>query len=91
MELLRTFDVSDGTTITLKIKLPERVSEREFRCYYHLSGSYIRSSYAPGADSIQAFILCLRKIEVDIESWSRDRDVSVSWMGRSDGNELGLR
>jgi len=84
------FTHADGRSETVQavILAPVEVSDHVWHCEYQITGpSFDRTSHAAGDDSMQALILAVFKLSVDLEWLGRTRGGAFTWYGDLD---LGL-
>ncbi len=78
------FRGDDGTELpcTVTIGRPEERSDRDWVCPYEVSVGNSRKSFGIyGVDSIQALVLALKTLDVEIEVRGKELDMKPTWLG----------
>jgi len=78
------FRSEDGTELPCRVRIgsPELRSQRDWVCPYDVSVGNSRKSFGIyGVDSIQALVLALRTVDVEIEVRARKLGMKPTWLG----------
>ena len=78
------FRGEDGTELPCKVRIgrPELRSEHDWVCPYDVSVGNSRKSFGIyGVDSIQAVVLALKTLDVEIEARAKELDMKPTWLG----------
>jgi len=81
-EILFRGDDGEELSCTVRIGRPELRSEHDWVCPYDISVGKDRRSFGIyGVDAIQAVVLALKTLDVEIEVHAKELDMKPTWLG----------
>lgn len=78
----RRLELSDGRRVDVLIWAPRKVADGEYHCSFRISGlGHSESRRAIGADALQALVLTLQRIGVELYTSDQHKSGSLTWWG----------